>query len=55
MGFKKVRMRKIYCTKCKKYKEFKNPKTSYIIYKTLLPSGICNNCRSEDEQIFNKE
>ena len=55
MGFKNVRMRKICCTKSKKYKEFKNPKTAYIIYKTLLSSGICNKRRSEDEQIFNKE
>ena len=24
--FKKIRMRKVYCTKCKKHKEFKNTK-----------------------------
>ena len=28
-------MRKLYCTKCKKYKEFKKPKISYICDKTL--------------------
>ena len=28
-------MRKFYCTKCKKYKEFKKPKISYICDKTL--------------------
>ena len=26
-------MRKIYCTKCKKHKEFKEPKLSYIVVK----------------------
>ena len=45
-------MRKIYCTKCKKYKEFKNPEISCICYKTLLLSSICNKCGSEDERIF---
>ena len=58
--FKKVRMRKIYCTNCKKYKEFKNPKISFICYKTLLfvvliLFGICNKCKSEDEKIFKEE
>ena len=28
--FKKFMMRKTYCIKCKKYKEFKKPKISYI-------------------------
>ena len=28
-------MRKFYCTKCKKYKEFKKPKISYVCDKTL--------------------
>ena len=28
------------------------PKISYFCYKTLLPSSICNKCRSEDEKIF---
>ena len=44
-------MRKFYCTKCKKYKEFKNPKT-YICDKTLLLCSICTNCESEDKRIF---
>ena len=35
IDFKRVKMRKIYCAKCKKYKEFKNPKISYICHKTL--------------------
>ena len=30
IDFKKVRIRKTYCIKCKKYKEFKKPKISYV-------------------------
>ena len=52
--FKKVRKRKIYCTRCKKYKEFKKPKI-YICDKTLLLSSICKKCRCEDEQMFKEE
>ena len=55
-------MRKIYCTKCKKYKDFRKPKyhiflikISYISDKTLLLFSICNKCGSEDEKIFKKE
>ena len=48
-------MREIYCTKCKKYKEFKKPKISYICYKTLLLSSICNKCGNEDEKIYMEE
>ena len=48
-------MRKIYCTKCKKNKEFKKPKISYICDNTLFLSSICNKCGSEDEQIFKEE
>ena len=33
-------MRKIYCTKCKRYKEFIKPKASNICDKTLLLSTI---------------
>ena len=45
-------MRKIYSISCKKYKEFKKHKISYICYKTLLLFCICNKCGSEDEKIF---
>ena len=45
-------MRKICCTKCKKYKELKKPKISYICCKTLLLSSICSKCGSADEEIF---
>ena len=45
-------MRKILCIKSKKYKKIINPKLSYICYKTLLLSSVCNKCKSEDEKIF---
>ena len=48
-------MKKIYCTKCKKYKEFKKPKISYICDRILLFSSTCKKCRSEDEKIFKVE
>ena len=48
-------MRKIDGTTCKRYEEFKKPKTSYICHKTLLPSSICNTCSSEDEKLFKEE
>ena len=38
---KKVRMRKTFCDKFKKYKEFKMPKVLYICDRTLLLSNIC--------------
>ena len=48
-------MRKIYCIKCKKYKKFTKPKISFICYKTLLLSRICNKCGSEDKKVFMKQ
>ena len=41
--------------KCEKYKKFIKPKVSYICYKTLLLSSICNKCGSEDDKIFKEE
>ena len=55
IDFKKVRMRKIYCIKRKKYKEFKTLKVSYISSKTLILSTICNKCGSENEKLFKEE
>ena len=55
IDFKKVRMRKIYCIKHKKYKEFKKLKISYICNKTLILSSICNKCGSEDKKLFKEE
>ena len=40
IDFKKVRIIKIYCTKCKKYNKFKKPKISYVYDKKLLLSSI---------------
>ena len=48
-------MRKIYFTKCEKYKDFKQHKISYICDKTLLVSSICNRFRNEDQKIFKEE
>ena len=48
-------MKKIYYTTCKKYKEFKEPKISYLCDKTLLFYSVCNKCESEDEKIFKEE
>ena len=45
-------MRKIYCTKCKKYKEFKKQKISYISDETLFLSSNCNKLWKEDEKTF---
>ena len=55
IDFKKVRMRKIYCTKSKKYKVFKKPKLSHIYVKILLLSSLCNKCVSGDAKIFKEE
>ena len=49
IDLKKVKMRKIYCIKCKK------SKISYICYKTLLLSSISNKCGSEEEKIYKKK
>ena len=49
IGFKKVRMRKIYCTKCKKRK------IPCICDKALLLSSICKKCGSKYEKIFKEE
>ena len=48
-------MRKIYCTKCKKYKEFQNPKIWCICYKTLLHFSVLSKCGREDERISKEE
>ena len=45
-------MRKIYCTKCRKYKEFKKHKISYIFDKTLFLFSDCSKCGSEDGKMF---
>ena len=47
-------MRKIYCTNCKKHKELKKPKISYISDKTLLLSNICDKCRVKMKKYLKK-
>ena len=46
---KKIKMKKIYCVICGKYRKFEKPKTSYIFEKTLVLSIICSKCENEDE------
>ena len=48
-------MRKIYWTKCEKYKDFKQHKISYICDKTSLVSSIRNSFGNEDQNIFKEE
>ena len=45
-------MKKIYCVVCGKYKNFKSPKKSYILEKTLVLPNIYCKCGSKDEKIF---
>ena len=45
-------MKKIYCFKCYKYRQFKNPKMSYIFNETLVLSIICDKCGSNNDAIF---
>ena len=49
MNFKRDRMRKIYCTKCKKYKEFKIPKISYICDKTSVEAKMKNYLKEKNQ------
>ena len=48
-------MKKVHCTKCKQYKEFKKLIASYICDKMLLLSSIFNKCGSEDKKILKEE
>ena len=45
-------MRKIHC---KKDKEIKKLKVSYICDKTLLLFNVCSKCGTEDQKIFKEE
>ena len=47
-------MEKIYCVKCNNYRNFKNPKISYI-FNEILFLFICNECGSNDITIFKKD
>ena len=48
-------MRKTCYTRCKKYKEFKKHKISYICDKAFLLSSIFNKSGGEAEKIFKEE
>ena len=48
-------MRKIYCSKCKTYKEFEKHKLSWNCDKNLVLSSIPNKYGSKDEKIFKEE
>ena len=52
---KKVKMKKLYCVICGKYREFKNPKISYIFDNTLVVSITYSKCKNEDEKAFKEE
>ena len=50
-----MKMKKLYCGICCKYREFEKPKKSYILEKTLVFSIICSKCKNKDEKIFKEE
>ena len=52
---KKVKMKKIYCVVCGKYKKIKSPKIPYIFKGTLAFSIISSKYDSKDERIFKEE
>ena len=52
MDIKKTSMKKNYFTNCKKYKQLKKFKISYICCKTLLLSSFWTKRGSEDEKII---
>ena len=52
---KKIKMKKLCCVICGKYKKFKNPKISYIFEKALALSIICSSCKNEDEKYLKRE
>ena len=54
-SLKKVKMKKIYCVKCKKHRKIKNSEMSYLFYKTLVISIIYGKCGSKEKIIFKEE
>ena len=50
-----VKITKICCVICDKYRNFKNPKIFYVFEKTLVLSIICSKCKNDDEKIFTEE
>ena len=47
-----MKMKKIYCVKCNKYRKFESPKVIHIFNKRLI---ICGKCGSNDEKIIKEE
>ena len=47
-------MRKIYCTKCKKYNKFKSLNYHKFAIKHYFFSSTCKKCESEDGKICKK-
>ena len=45
----------IYCIKCNNNRKLKNSKVSYIFYKTLVFSIICDKCSNKDQTIYLKK
>ena len=45
----------MYCVICDKYRNYKNPKISYIFEKTLVLSITCSKCKRDDEKMFKEE
>ena len=52
---KKIKMKKLYCVICGKYRKFKKPKKSYILERTLVISIICSKCKNKDEKYLKKK
>ena len=52
---KKIKMKKLYCFICGKYRKFKKPKKSYILERTLVISIICSKCKNKDEKYLKKK
>ena len=50
-----MKIEKIYCIKCNKYRKSKNLKRPYIFDKTLVLSIICGKCGSNDDNIADEE
>ena len=51
----KIRIKKLYCVICGRYRKLKEYKISYIFEKTLLPCINCSKCKNKTEKIFKEE
>ena len=51
---KKVKMKKLYCVICGKYRKFEKPKI-YVLEKSLVFSITYSKCKNEDEKLFKEE